>query len=119
MHLLSSGVDGESPSDSPQAIFSLLISTLNLARLRRGLSVTPLLINIIIDVLVAFFAIAYSASGLAGIDGDYCYGPYDPHRHGSCMRHALPARIFAGIALGAACVFGQVLLSDDAWISSS
>lgn len=68
----------------------------------------PLLINIIVDILITCLGIAYGAAGLANINGSYCYlwGPHDPNRREICMRHALPARIFAGIALGTACVFG-------------
>jgi len=64
----------------------------------------PPLINIILDVLVAIFAIVYGASGLAGTGEGYCYSY--PRFDNSCMRRALPAQILAGIALGSAVVFG-------------
>lgn len=88
----------------------MLISAFNLARLRRGLTPAPLFINIIVDILVAIFAIVPGASGLSGMGDSYCYIHYwdepDEREIGRCLRRALPARIFAGIALGSAVIFG-------------
>ena len=73
-----------------QAIFSLLFSMYNLAKLRNGLGGASLAINLLCDILVAVFAISYGGNGLSEIDG----GP------------PVPAKILAGIALAIGIICG-------------
>ena len=73
-----------------QAVFSLLFSMYNLAKLRNGLGGASLAINLLCDILVAVFAISYGANGLSDIDS----GP------------PIPAKILAGIALAIGIICG-------------
>jgi hypothetical protein len=86
-----------------QAVFSLLISAYNMTRIRNRRAMAPPALNLLFDVLIAFFAIAYGFSGLFGIPDGYCYGDGS---YEACMRHALPARILAGITLAMGIIFG-------------
>ena len=90
-----------------QAIFSLLFSAYNLRRLRSNKPAAPLAINLIVDIVVAFFAITYSAGGLSGLlDGKGGWCSYPGEDDAFCWRGALPVKVFAGSAMGAGIVFG-------------
>lgn len=78
-----------------QALFSIFICGVNLARIRRNRPLAPLAFNMLLDVLIAAFAIGYAAGGLAGLD------PGLQYRWGQ-----LPVEILAGMALGFALIFG-------------
>jgi len=58
---------------------------------------SPLVINLLFDFLIAVFAIPYAASGLSGVIDLYNYG-----------WSQLPIRILAGIAMGMVLIFGSV-----------
>lgn len=73
-----------------QAIFSLLSSIYNLAKLRNGVGAPPLAINLLCDILVAVFAISYGGNGLSKINR----GPL------------IPGKILAGIALAIGTICG-------------
>lgn len=73
-----------------QAVFSLLFSAYNLAGLRKGHGVAPLVVNMLCDILVAVFAISYGANGLSELS----YG------------RPIPAKILAGIALAIGTICG-------------
>ena len=89
-----------------QAIFSLLFSAYNLRRFRSNKSPTPL--NLIVDVVIAFFAITYGAGGLSALldgRGGWCsYAGGDDYS--LCRRGALPVMVFAGMAMGAGILCG-------------
>lgn len=90
-----------------QAIFSLLFSAYNLRRIRSQKPAAPLAINLIVDVVIAFFALAYGAGGLSGLldgQGGWCMNPVG--RPVSCGHGELVVKVFAGIAVGAGIVFG-------------
>ncbi len=90
-----------------QAIFSLLLSAYNLHRVRFNKPAASLAINLIVDIVIAFFAITYGAGGLSGLlDGQGGWCSYLGEDDGSCDRRALPVKVFAGIAMGAGIVFG-------------
>ena len=93
----------------PQAIFSLLFSAFNLRRLRCRKPAAPLAINLFVDIVIAFFAITYGAGGLSGLlDGSGGWCSYPGGDYLICERGALAVKVFAGIAMGAAIVFGCV-----------
>lgn len=89
------------------AILSLLFSAYNLRRLRFGKPVAPLALNLIVDVVIAFFAITYGGGGLSGLlDGRGGWCSYPGGDHSMCRRGVLPVKVFAGVAMGAGMVFG-------------
>lgn len=90
-----------------QAIFSLLFSAYNIRRLASRKPAAPLAINLIVDVVIAFFALTYGASGLSGLlDGQGGWCSYPGGQDAGCGRRELVAKVLAGIALGAGVVFG-------------
>ena len=90
-----------------QALFSLLFSAYNLRRFRSRKPAAPIAINLVVDVVVAFFAITYGAGGLSGLlDGQGGWCSYPGGDYAICRRGALPVKVFAGIAMGAGIVVG-------------
>ena len=105
-------LDKRSPSDSDphshtQAIFSLLFSAYNLRRLRSNKRAAPLAINLIVDIVIAFFAITYGAGGLSGLlDGQGGWCSYPGGDYLICERGRLAVQVFAGIAMAAGIISG-------------
>ena len=98
----------------PQAIFSLLFSAFNLRRLRSRKPAAPLAINLIVDIVIAFFAIIYGAGGLSGLlDGSGGWCSYPGGDYLICERGALAVKVFAGIAMGAGIMFGCVYSFEE------
>ncbi|KAL9131092.1 MAG: hypothetical protein Q9175_006856 [Cornicularia normoerica] len=92
------------------AIFSLLFSAYNLRRFRSSKPAAPLVINAIVDIVIAFFAITYGTGGLSGLlDGQGGWCSYPGGDYFICRRGALPVKVFAGIAMGAGIVLGSGL----------
>ncbi|CAD6564456.1 MAG: hypothetical protein ASARMPRED_004421 [Alectoria sarmentosa] len=89
------------------AIFSLLFSAYSLRRVHSNKSAAPLALNLIVDIVIAFFAITYGAGGLSGLlDGQGGWCSYPGGDYSICRRGALPVKVFAGIAMGAGIAFG-------------
>ena len=90
-----------------QAIFSLLFSAYNLRRIRSNIRAAPPAINLILDIVIAFFAMTYGAGGLSGLlDGQGGWCSYPGEDYLICERGALAMQVFAGIAMAASVIFG-------------
>ena len=76
-----------------------------MARLRARTIPAPLLVNIIIDILIALFAIFGAIPGLnfISLDGNCYYGDFPL---GDCYKYGLGVRILVGVALGFAVLDG-------------
>ncbi|MCJ1275900.1 hypothetical protein MMC21_003705 [Puttea exsequens] len=94
------------------SVLSLLFTTYNLVRLRSHRSAAPLPVSLILDIIIGLIALGYGLAGLPSIaDGGYCYSyPHNEIDQDACMRRALPARLVAGVALGAGVLMGLVHL---------
>ncbi|MCJ1244076.1 hypothetical protein MMC30_001273 [Trapelia coarctata] len=83
---------------------ALIVSSINLSRLRGNRPLIPLFFNMIFDLAICFYAIALATPGLADmIDYRDCTYADDEDE---CLRGALPVRIVAGVMLGTALVVG-------------
>lgn len=78
-----------------QALFSIFINAINLARIRRSRPLVPLGFNVLFDVLIAGFTIAYAVRGLGGVLDQYNWG-----------WGKLSVQILTAIVLGMAAMFG-------------
>ncbi|MCJ1339615.1 hypothetical protein MMC09_004905 [Bachmanniomyces sp. S44760] len=102
------------------SIFVILLSLFNFFRLRRHLRTVPLVINLILDLIIAFTVIGITIPGLAGITQDngtvrcpdHRYDPnprYDDDE--KCSDIASVVRVLIGILMSTGLVFGIMHLA--------